>query len=34
MNFLPRIDIKNLSQIKIDELSNTGIYFLLGENEK
>ncbi len=32
--FLPRIDIKNLSQIKIDELSNTGIYFLLGENEK
>lgn len=31
---MPRIDIKNLSQIKIDELSNTGIYFLLGENEK
>lgn len=31
--FLPRIEIKNVAQIKIDELSNTGIYFLLGENE-
>lgn len=32
--FMPRIDMKNISKIQIDELLNAWIYFLIGDNEK